>query len=495
MENNLNGMGPADNSQNPNPQPQPEPKPESMPVDPMSSIESTRNPTPVPVEETPMPEPSPMPASGVMGGASMPPTNNPPYFESQPPMAPRKSKGLMFALIGLAVFFLLLLLTATAVVMAAYGKFDLPDKKMQEKLSYFVQNIPFMPKTPKYVLLKSAQVHQSIGSAYTKISFSAKSPTFTEIPGIGDTLDFLIEGPIDASDPKNPKLSWNMKLTKELDMDLKVMNENLYFRVNKLPTLVYPFIGLTASNFASNPITNRWVYYDLSTLDTEASSMLDERGDDVTVDEMTEEKLLLIGEKLADKMTMSSDEIDGVAVNKITLKLTNNELSELEPEIMEILEIDQKLDTTYTSGNSPIAMIDNVEINVYIEKATYYMRRFDAAVDVIDTAANEYSQVLGVSTIATEGNSSDKISLAMSASLSQLGETFDSVFVAPAGAISLEQFILEISDFFTNQQMASQQPPAEGFSSGDDLSGFDDAQIYAPPSVQSDPSLDGFGAY
>ena len=515
MENNLNGMG----STNPNPQAQPDP----MPVDPMSAVESsnlqsqntTGVPPSIPIEETPMPIETPsssqsapvtpevqaIPASTIgssttpMGSGSNTPTNTPPYFEAQQPMAPRKSRALLFTLIGLGVFLLFLILSTTAIVLAAYGKFDLPDKKMQEQLSYFVQNIPFMPKTPKYILLKSAQVHQSIGSAYTKISFSAKSPEFTQVPGFGDTLDFLIEGPVDASDTENPKLSWNMKLTKELDLDLKVIDENLYFRMNKIPAMIYPFIGLTSSNFTDNPITNRWVYYDLKTLDTEAATILDERSEDMTMDQITEDKLLLIGEKLSDKMVMSSDLIDGVEVNKITLKLTNAELSALEPEIMELLNMDQRVDSVYTSGENPFSMINNVEITVYIEKSTYYMRRFDAIVDLVETQAGEYSQVLGITTIANEGSETNKVSFAMSASLSKLGEKFEADFIAPTGAISFEQFILDVTDFFTNQSNAATQAPAEGFSNDydEDLSGFDDVQMYAPSTGTQNAPLDGFG--
>ena len=194
-------------------------------------------------------------------------------------------------------------------------------------------------------------------------------------------------------------------------------------------------------------------------------------------------------------MVMSSDLIDGVEVNKITLKLTNAELSALEPEIMELLNMDQRVDSVYTSGENPFSMINNVEITVYIEKSTYYMRRFDAIVDLVETQAGEYSQVLGITTIANEGSETNKVSFAMSASLSKLGEKFEADFIAPTGAISFEQFILDVTDFFTNQSNAATQAPAEGFSNDydEDLSGFDDVQMYAPSTGTQNAPLDGFG--
>src|SRR3989344_1281434 len=106
--------------------------PEPEPIDPMSAIDNT-NMNGIPV------------ASSVDSSASLGsvykeipsdpnyPENNAPYSEPQPPMA-KKSHGLMFALIGLAVFLFLLFSAAGVAVMAAYGKIDLPDKKMQEDL-------------------------------------------------------------------------------------------------------------------------------------------------------------------------------------------------------------------------------------------------------------------------------------------------------------------------------------------------------------------------
>ena len=220
--------------------------------------------------------------------------------------------------------------------------------------------------------------------------------------------------------------------------------------------------------------------------------MLDERGEDVTIDEVTEQKLILIGEKLSDKMVMTNETVDGVNAYKITLKLTNAEVQELEPELAELLELDKSaFDTTYTSASNPFAMIDNLEINVWIEKETYYMRRFDAALDLRQTAMNNYSKVLGVKTVANETSTDTVVSIAMSASLSKLGKKFDADFIAPAAAISFQQYMLEVGEFFKQIQSGSRMSE-EDLNQGDDLSGFEDAQIYSPPTGKN-PGMEGFG--
>lgn len=469
---------------------------EVPPHDPMSVAEATFNPngTMGNVSEEPNPTTVAMPETPATAAqvaepviASVPPT--PPEYNESPNAnygASKKSKGILFALIGVVVFFILLFSAVGALILAAYGKIELPDKKLQEMIAFKVQDISFMPKTPKYVLLKSGLVHQGIGSANTTISLSAKSPEFTQIPGMTDTLEFLIKGPIDYTDTENPKASLNLKLTKELDLDLKFLDNKAYFKINKLPALIYPLMGLTASNFESNPFVNRWVYQDMSSMETDASKMLDNRTENESMDKVTESKLILLGEKLSQKMTLTEETKDGVNYYKVSMLLSQADLHELEPEIVELLDLQDAgvYETSYQNSSSVISMLDNLEVNVWVEKGTYYMRRFDAAVDVYESAMDGYSQVLGISTIANENATEKAVSIAMSLSLDELGGAFAEDFTVPTDAITFEQFMLDIREFFAQQRYGS---ITEG--EGNDNEGFEDTQIYSPTNGKA-PALD-----
>jgi hypothetical protein len=497
-DNNLNPTTPTNvpstpldnNPITPTPQPDQAMAPlrtEIPPTDPMSVAEATFNPNGT-VREVENAAPM-MPESPMATAPTMPMAEPVAAIPADVPPTPpaRKSNGMLFALIGVAVFLILLFSAVGALVLAAYGKIQLPDKKLQEMIAFKVQDIPFMPKTPKYVLLKSGLVHQGIGSANTKISLSAKSDEFTQIPGIGDTLEFLMEGPVDYTDTENPKASLNLKLTRELDLDFKFLDKKAYFKLNKLPAAIYPLMGLTTSNFESNPFLNRWVYQDMSTMETDASEMLDNRTESETVDEVTENKLILLGEKLSKKMTLTEETKDGVGYYKVSMILTQEDLHELEPDIVELLELEKSglYETSYQSSNSIISMLDNLEVNVWVEKGTFYMRRFDSAVDIYESAMDGYSQVLGISTIANESTTDKVISIAMSASLDELGGTFAEDFTIPSQSITFEQYMLDISEFFAQQRYGSMTDTQ----AGGDIEGFEDPQVYAPPTGRT-PALD-----
>jgi hypothetical protein len=342
-----------------------------------------------------------------------------------------------------------------------------------------------MPKTPKYLLLKSAKAHESIGSAYTKISAAIKSDEFSQIPipGINNTIEILGEGPIDVQNPENPKMSWKLNVTNDFESEFKLSEKILYFKINKIPALLYPFIGLTSSNFATNPYLNKWVYYDMNTLETDSSKLLDERGENLTTNELTEAKLILLGNKLSEKMVTTEEDLENTPVYRISLKLTNQELQELEPEIVELFDMKSTdYDSDIKDAQDTFSMVDNVELNVWIEKSTHYVRRFDFAADIHENKIDNYSQVLGIKTVANETSNQNVASFALSISFSKLGENFDNDFKAPSTAISFDQYMLEITDFMDNSLGYTLDNPtqAEGFRD-EDLEGFEDPQIYSPP--------------
>jgi hypothetical protein len=401
-------------------------------------------------------------------------------------VVPRKnSKTALFALLGLLFFFLLVVIIGATIVLAAYNKITLPNQRLQEGISYFIQDLPFMPKTPKYLLLKSAKAHESIGSAYTKISAAIKSDEFSQIPipGINNTIEILGEGPIDVQNPENPKMSWKLNVTNDFESEFKLSEKILYFKINKIPALLYPFIGLTSSNFATNPYLNKWVYYDMNTLETDSSKLLDERGENLTTNELTEAKLILLGNKLSEKMVTTEEDLENTPVYRISLKLTNQELQELEPEIVELFDMKSTdYDSDIKDAQDTFSMVDNVELNVWIEKSTHYVRRFDFAADIHENKIDNYSQVLGIKTVANETSNQNVASFALSISFSKLGENFDNDFKAPSTAISFDQYMLEITDFMDNSLGYTLDNPtqAEGFRD-EDLEGFEDPQIYSPP--------------
>jgi hypothetical protein len=85
------------------------------------------------------------------------PVYTPPQ-EFQPPITPRRS--LKFPMLIITIGFLVLCSTFT--VAYAYGQINIGSKETQENISDVIQSLPFMPKTPRYVLKSSVGAHKKV---------------------------------------------------------------------------------------------------------------------------------------------------------------------------------------------------------------------------------------------------------------------------------------------------------------------------------------------
>ena len=132
----------------------------------------------------------------------------------------RSRKPLLFLLV---LLFLVLILTGLGglTYAVAYEKIKLekyPD--VQKKVSAFVMELPFMPKTAKFLLAKTALAHQNITKQSFDISVAIDSADLTSSLGLSN-LDIQAKGAFDYSDPRNVFGNLELSFTKDFNMELK----------------------------------------------------------------------------------------------------------------------------------------------------------------------------------------------------------------------------------------------------------------------------------
>ena len=357
-------------------------------------------------------------------------------------------KPLLFIL--LILFFILTLSGLGGLTYAvAYEKIKLekyPDA--QKRVSYFVMNLPFMPKSAKYLLAKTAMVHQDVTRQSFDISMAVDSADLSSSLGLSN-LDIQAKGALDYSNPKNIFGNLEISFTKEFNMELIKKDEMLYFRLNKLPSLLFAFLGIGTVNF--EPIMNKWVAYDTTPLETEArKSITSDREMDPLSEEFIDKNFeKYIDETILSKIKLSSDTEEGYAVHKLALDADSELIDYLGKKLEETSR--QKGNYVYDQGSAaePAKFSDfikRLKWEIYIDKETYYTRKVIFAIDL------EYdsSDGLGAFSMGSMINplaSNNKAKIVLAAKFDKFGE--EVVVEEPIESINFEEFTRLLSDTFS----------------------------------------------
>ena len=376
-----------------------------------------------------------------------PPADTPQIFTSQvqsPNEAvtdkPKKSKKIFFFLFF--VFFSVLILAGLGglTYAVAYEKIKLekyPD--LQKQVSYFVMELPFMPKTPKYLLAKSAMAHQDITKQSFDISIAIDSADISSFLGLSN-LDIQAKGAFDYTDPKNVFGNLEVSFTKDFNAEFRKKDEMLYFKLNKLPSFFFAFLGISTTNF--DPLMNKWVSYDTTPLETEARKSIQE---DREIDPLSQEFIdknfeKYIDDEILSKMKLASDVEEGYAVHKITLDADSKMIDYLGEKIESMSR--QKSNYVYpqksTSETDKLSdFIKKFRWEMYIDKETYYTRKVIFNMDLeYDSSDGVGSFSLGSLMNPLPSNNTAKIAFA--AKFDKFG---DEVMVEkPPESITLEEF-------------------------------------------------------
>ena len=292
---------------------------------------------------------------------------------STAPSAPQKTpsgkgKFIIFFLVILVFILIFLGLGSYAV---AYDKVNINNSELQARVSNLVIGLPFMPKTPKYLLQAAAYAHEQVSKHTFDISLAMEGDTLSSMMGT-NKVDFQIKGGIDYSDLKNIKFYSNILVTNDLNIDIKKKEKMIYFKINKIPPIIYPFLGVDENKI--KPIFDNWIGWDTSSLDTEARRNLNYYvKEDQENNLITQTTDTLLSNKILSDMRLSDDSEDGFAVYKIHLDATSELLDLIESKMRETQEGGMKLRTESRKASDTLK---DTKIDIWIDKKEFFVRKF-----------------------------------------------------------------------------------------------------------------------
>jgi len=276
------------------------------------------------------------------------------------------------------------------------------------KIRHVVNMIPFLPKSPRFVLESMVQANQKIAKESFDVSMSMNNPAFVTMLGT-QSLDMQIKGYADISDEKNPMFSANIALTKEFNMDLLKNDEKmLYFRINQLPSILSAYLGNKKT--VLDQIKGSWVAYDSSALDTPAHKEAETRNLDSG--EIDPELKDIFDKDILPNVVMTSETKDGESMYKFTYAPTPSQLDDL------FEKLNKQIEKSYPEGKSVLGastleykqtkaseFIKEPKMEMWVDKSNYYLRQMNIGFNIEtksnDPAAQGYLSQFGNKPIAT----------------------------------------------------------------------------------------------
>lgn len=381
-----------------------------------------------------------------------------PILISQTPLNEAKHpvKNLLTILIIISPIFVFLIL-AVGAILVAYEKIPLGNKNLQNRISDIVMSIPFLPKTPKYVLTRSLKAQTAVKRFTFDLSLAANSPNLAPYLG-SSNLDFSAKGPVDYSDIKNPAMAFEIN-SKDINVNYTLKDKFHYFKVNQLPaTLDLLFAQVGISPDMKQKIMGRWYYFDGTPLDTDARRELEKNQKDSQ--SLTEQYIdtlftTLKDKQFADMLDVTKEKLDQVSTYKVHFQPN-----------------DQLLDKLYKEMNSSYTkdigfeykisrVITNFKLDTWIDDKDYYVRKILLSYDY----KSDSSPLMGGMYRASPDLSAlppaeTKIPMTLSLKLSDHGKVVS--ITKPAEAMDVGELFKTLS-----QEIATQSASRGGFVDND----------------------------
>jgi len=364
----------------------------------------------------------------------------PQTFTSETVKAPRKKINIKIISSVLLLLFVLLVISLFGVSYAiAYEKINLPKyPKLQAKITQIIVGLPFMPKTPKFLIAKTLLAHQKVTKQSFNISLALESAGLTNIVGT-NTTELETKGSIDYSNPENIIFSMEANLTKDFGMELKKKDKFLYFKVNKLPSLMIAMFGMEVSTF--DPILNKWIAYDTTPLNTEAGKELkDKEVKPLSYELINDMSKKYLTDKILEQTKIEEVAEDGVKFYKMSVDMDKELIDYID---QNIVRKESGAYYTPSSSSTPALseIIKSLKWSIYFNRYSYHTQKITVTSDMEFDQGIYGSAFLGTSDNLVE-NSKAKFALVI-----KFGDFGKEVVVdTPTEFMSQEEFMNEISN-------------------------------------------------
>jgi len=284
------------------------------------------------------------------------------------------------------VFLFIFLMGGGIAYGVAYSNLKLGNPKLENTIRNIVFSIPFLPKTPQYILVNSIQAHQEVSKHNFDISIALDSESMKSLTG-SNSFDAVAKGYVDYSDPKKIVSDFNINAKNLLDMSIKTKNLVSYLKINQLPSFFALFIP--TENPEVKKILENWITYDLKPAETAAREYNDsvkEESESITQSAINEMLDLFSDKELTKAMSMSSEKIGDEQMHVLKLVATDAVVDHMYDVYKErsIAEYEKKygakraqeMRKAYDSSKTKTSdTLKDVKATLWISKKTYLMHK------------------------------------------------------------------------------------------------------------------------
>lgn len=286
------------------------------------------------------------------------------------------NKANILLIILIIVPILLLILIGTGAVLVAYEKVSIGDKTIQQNVSNLVMALPFMPKTPKYILNKSLEAQIGVDRFTFDLSIAATSPSFTSLFG-SSNLDFSAKGPVDYTDLKNPAVTLDLK-SKDIDINYILKDEFHYFKVNHIPAVfdvILAEMGFGSASDLEKVFLNKWFYIDGKPLDTEARRELEKnkQTSQYPANDYIDKLFTTLNQKeFSSMIQLNKEKMDSFSTYKIHFEPSDALLDKL---YVELSKNSSGVSNPYLANAKISNIITKLKMDSWIDDKDFYLRK------------------------------------------------------------------------------------------------------------------------
>lgn len=259
-----------------------------------------------------------------------------------------KKRHLFLSLLLIFLFFVVTLISAVYLVSA--NKVDIQNQDLKNKIDNFVFRLPLVPKNPGTLLKLATLAHQKNFQNNLDLSFASND------------LELLLQGYTDFTDNKSPKFNLSGAIDEEFSLDLKKENQLLFLKFEKVPPSIMSLLNLRSDDL--DPLTENWVAFDTSHLETQVGRSL----------ENISNATPMIEELLSD-FHQSKDRVNKFSCYKLFLNPNPEQLNHFVKLIIQASSPDRPILYADTSPVNYSEVFRNFNLTVWIDSKDYYLRK------------------------------------------------------------------------------------------------------------------------
>jgi hypothetical protein len=295
-----------------------------------------------------------------------------------PSSSGRASRFSAKIIVIVAVIFLLFLIGAGGLVYGGLGR----------PIAYFVQSLPFAPKTPKFLLERAVLAHQKVTKFAFDLSLAVDADMLKSFLG-SNHVDFQIKGAMDYSNKTNIKSAGTIALGTDLNVEVRQAGAKAYVKANQLPATLL-------SSFKIKPVLDNWVVLESSSLPTAARQEMQKTESEK---ENANFAQLIDDDYLINRLVLSQETLDSRKAYRLKLDLT--------PEVLDYFDRRLQLQNggaiqEYKRSKTSDFLKD-ATASVWIDAQTYYVCKASLAFKFLPDGwglSNQTTQVLGANTFS-----------------------------------------------------------------------------------------------